>query len=157
MGCEGDENLDNDAAADLLGDISDQLFARVAELMQHPRGHEYDNEEIAELFVRTGMIFALHERGMILSAPEQGELGRLVDPFIKRWEEYHHSSGHGTPQKRLESMRLTFRRLGEVLREVHTRDVSLVQLDPGEIASNPQVREDLNIFARWDNPSDVDR
>ena len=120
MGCEGDANLDNDAAADLLCDISDGLFSRVVELMNHPRGHEYDDEEISELFVRIEMIFALHERGMIYGAPDQNAISLLIDPFIARWKKYHLDAGHDVPAQRLVSMADTFARLVSLIREVHS-------------------------------------
>ena len=78
MSCEGDANLNNDAAADFLADLSDALFERVKALMEDPHGHEYDDKLIAELFVRIEMILALHDRGMIRTAPEQGEIAPLL-------------------------------------------------------------------------------
>jgi len=119
MGCEGDFNLDNDAAGDLLAEISDELFERVVELLQHPRGHEYDDEEIAELFVRIEMIFALHAQSMINSAPAPAELRSLISPYFKRWTDYHEAQGHSMPCKRSETMTQTFDRLVDIASEIY--------------------------------------
>ena len=152
MGCECDENLDNDAAADFLADLSDELFKRVRALMEDPHGHEYDDELIAELFVRIEMILALHDRSMIRTAREQGEIGRLIDPYIARWVAYHRAAGHEPPHGRRESMSQTFVQLQTVIREVHSHEFEFVPI-PDDVSSvDPQIRADLDIFARWDNP-----
>lgn len=109
MGAEGDNNLDNDGAADLLDQISTELTQRILNLLVHPRAHEYDDEEIAELFVRIEMLFALHDRRMLSKAPHPEELRPLLDPFLARWETYHRAAGHEPPTKRRESMIDTFR------------------------------------------------
>jgi hypothetical protein len=149
MGCEGDKNLDNDAAADFLADLSDELFQRVKVLMEHPHGHEYDDELIAELFVRIEMIFALHDRGMIRKAPEQGEIGRLIDPYITRWEAYHRSAGHEIPQERRGTIVKAFGQLLTVIREVHDHKFVITPIEH----SDSQIISDVEIFARWDSPS----
>src|SRR5690349_3904027 len=99
MGAEGDNNLDNDGAGDLLQKISSELSQRIVELLVHPRAHEYDDEEIAELFVRIEMAFALHERRMLPEAPDPQELRELIDPYVARWEAYHREAGHEPPEK----------------------------------------------------------
>ena len=119
MSAEGNNNLDNDAAADLLHSISEELYGSVIELLQHPHGHEYDDELISELFVRIEMIFALHDHAMIHAAPQQHEVGALIDPFMQRWQDFHIASGHEPPLARKRSMEDTFARLLAVVREVH--------------------------------------
>jgi len=111
MGAEGDNNLDNDGAGDLLAEISRELTQRILELLVHPRAHAYDDEEIAELFVRIEMAFALHERQMLSVAPEPHELRTLIDPYVARWEAYHRAAGHEPPAKRKASMIATFQQL----------------------------------------------
>lgn len=152
MGCEGNENLDNDAAADLLAGLSDELFKRVIVLMEDPHGHEYDDELIAELFVRIEMIFALHDRDMIRSVPEQGDIGRLIDPYIARWEAYHRSAGHEPPQERLDSISNAFVQLQSVIREVHSRDFDFVPIADDKSNRDSKIRAVLDIFGRWDDP-----
>ena len=111
MGAEGDTNLDNDSAGDLLSEISGGLTKRILELLVHPRAHEYDDEEIAELFVRIEMLFALHDRRMLSIAPEPHELRQLIEPYFARWEAYHRKAGHEPPAKRRASMIETFQQL----------------------------------------------
>ena len=152
MGCEGEESLDNDAAADFLANLSEELFKRVRALKENPHGHEYDDELIAELFVRIEMIFALYDRGMIRTAPEQGEIGRLIDPYIARWEAYHRAAGHEPPHVRRDSMSQTFVQLQAVIREVHSHEFEFFPIADDVSSVDPQIRSDLDIFARRDNP-----
>ena len=118
MGCEGDHNLDNDAAGDLLHHITNELFNRVITLLQHPRGHEYDDEEIGELFVRIEMIFAMYDRDMVSHAPDPKELSNLIPSYFKRWTEYHEAEGHDMPCKRSETMMQTFDKLIQISQEL---------------------------------------
>src|SRR5436305_2001512 len=111
MSAEGDNNLDNDGAGDLLHKISNELTERVLELLAHPRAHEYDDEEIAELFVRIEMIFTLHDRRMFSMAPDPQELQGLIDPYLERWEAYHRAAGHEPPATRRASLIATFHQL----------------------------------------------
>ena len=111
MGTWGNGNLENDTAQDTLAGICDDLFARVMTLLQHPRAHEYDEEEIGELFVRIEMIFALSDRGMVNSSPEPDELRILVEPYLQRWAGYHRKAGHDLPVERQTIMEQTFTRL----------------------------------------------
>ncbi|MCW1916242.1 DUF4259 domain-containing protein [Luteolibacter sp. GHJ8] len=116
MGAWGDGNLESDGALDALADICDELFGRVMELLQHPRAHEYDDEEIDELFVRIEMIFALSEKGMVKSAPAPEELEVLFDPYLQRWAEYQRESGDEFPHGREKVIRASFQRLMEIAR-----------------------------------------
>jgi hypothetical protein len=114
MGTWGIGNLESDGAQDTLAGICDDLFSRVIELLQHPRAHEYDDEEIGELFVRIEMIFALSERGMVNSSPVPEELQVLFEPYLQRWTDYHRRAGHDLPVDRLEIMKKSFARLEEI-------------------------------------------
>ena len=125
MGAWGNGNLENDGAQDLLCEISDELFSRVQELLQHPAGHEYDGLEYDELFVRIEMILALHDRGMIATSIEQKDLGTLFEPYLQRWDEY---CGDDPPLERRDVMESTFNQLISVVREVHDHDVELVEV-----------------------------
>lgn len=111
MGTWGNGNLESDGAQDALAAICDDLFARVIELLQHPRAHEYDDEEIDELFVKIEMIFALSDREMVNSSPDTKELKPLFDPYLKRWADYHRKSGHEPPVERHRVIVDSFQRL----------------------------------------------
>ena len=111
MGTWGNGNLESDGSQDTLANLCDELFARVMELLQHPRGHEYDDEEIDELFVRIEMIFALHERKMITSAPPPEVLGSLFAPYLAKWAAYHRSAGHDPPLARRKVIEESFQSL----------------------------------------------
>jgi len=152
MSCEGNENLDNDVAADYLADLSDELFERVKALMEDPHGHEYDDELIAELFIKIEMILALHDRGMIRKAPEQGEIGRLITPYIARWEAYHRAAGHEPPQERRDSISKAFVQLQTVIREIHCQEFEFVPIATDASSADRQIIADQDIFSRWDNP-----
>lgn len=156
MSAEGDYNLDNDAAGDLLSQISEDLFNRVIELLQDPNGHEYDGDLIGELFVRIEMIFALHAREMITHAPEQKELGVLIEPFVEKWQQYHRRAGHGVPTIRLQSMRETFASLLEVVREIHedSGNFQLMEIDWNSPDLSPEHRMALELFEGIERRSD---
>ncbi len=111
MGAEGSNNLDNDGASDLLHEISMGLTHRILELLVHPRGHEYDDEQISELFVRVEMVFAFHDRQMLSVAPGPQELRTLIEPYMARWEAYHRAAGHEPPPQRKATMMATFQQL----------------------------------------------
>ena len=129
MGAEGDNNLDNDGAADLLVQTSTDLTQRILNLLAHPRAHEYDDEEIAELFVRIEMLFALHNRRMLSKAPHPEELRQLLDPFLARWEAYHRAAGHEPPTRRRESMIDTFQQLMRISIELIQESGSFAPVD----------------------------
>lgn len=114
MGTWGHSNLESDGAQDFLAEISDELFERVITLLQHPRAHEYDEEEIDELFVRIEMIFALHDRRMITSSPGPEALEPLLAPYLKRWEDYQTSAGDGVPAERRRVIERTFEQLLQI-------------------------------------------
>ncbi len=115
MGAWGYGNLESDGAQDTLANICEELFARVMALLQHPRAHEYDDEEIDELFVRIEMIFALHARGMITSGPNPELLEPLFAPYLARYAEYNAKSGsHGPPEERIRVIEETFRQLLQI-------------------------------------------
>ncbi|WP_042724536.1 hypothetical protein [Chthoniobacter flavus] len=141
MGAEGDDNLDNDGAGDLLAEISTALTQRILKLLVHPRAHEYDDEEIAELFVRIEMLFALHDRRMLSIAPEPEELRKLVDPYLARWEAYHRAAGHEPPGKRKASMIGTFQQLLRVSIEVIQERGSFVPVERDPQAMSDMERE----------------
>lgn len=117
MGTWGNGNLESDGAQDTLAGICDDLFSRVMELLQHPRAHEYDDEEIDELFVKIEMIFALNERGMVNSSPDPRELKPLFEPYLQRWAGYHHKAGHDLPIERHKVMIDSFNRLLKIAKE----------------------------------------
>jgi hypothetical protein len=114
MGTWGDGNLESDGALDALATVCDELFARVMELLQHPRAHEYDDAEIDELFVRIEMIFALSERNMVNSAPAPEELEVLFEPYLQRWAEYERKAGNHLPNGREKVIRTSFERLKDI-------------------------------------------
>jgi len=111
MGTWGTGNLESDGAQDNLANVCDELFQRIIELLQHPRGHEYDDEEIGELFVRVEMVFALSDRGMINSSPDPKELKELFKPYLQRWADYHKSAGHDPPEDRRKVIEDSFKKL----------------------------------------------
>lgn len=156
MPAEGDYNLDNDAAGDLLSQISEDLFNRVIELLQNPNGHEYDGGLIGELFVRIEMIFALHAREMITQAPEQKELGLLIGPFVEKWQQYHRKAGHEVPSTRLQSMGETFASLLQVVREVHedSRGFEPVEVDWTSPDLSQEHRMAFELFEGLERQSD---
>lgn len=117
MGTWGDGNLENDGTQDTLAEICDALFARVIELLQHPRAHEYDDEEIDELFVRIEMIFALHGRGMINSAPAPEILEPLFPPYLAKWSAYWTTAARQEPPEgRRRIIERSFEELLEITR-----------------------------------------
>lgn len=150
MSAEGDHNLDNDAAGDLLLQISEDLFTRVTDLLQDQIGHHYDDDQIGELFVRIEMIFALHAREMIAHAPKQEDIEILIDPFVERWQQYHREADHEPPAIRLQSMRETFAQLLEVIREVHDNSPGFgpVEIDWDSPDLPPEHRMVLDAFDR---------
>ena len=114
MGTWGTGNLESDGAQDTLADICDQLWARIIELFNHPRSHEYDDEEIDELFVRIEMIFALSDRGMITSSPDVAELRQHFAPYLKKWTDYQNGSGNDPWPERCKVIEDTFNRLAQI-------------------------------------------
>jgi hypothetical protein len=101
MGTWGPGNFDNDGARDYLAAHSLRLFDRVIELLQHPRGHEYDDEEIDELFVTIEVIIALDGKGMITACPDPDVLQKLFGPYLQRWADYQVSAaGELWPERR---------------------------------------------------------
>lgn len=140
MSAEGDHNLDNDGAADLLMSIADELSQRIVELLQHPRGHEYDDEEISELFVRIEVRFALHDRGILSSAPEPELLRALIDPYVARWEAYHRDAGHEPPTARKESMVATFQELYRISIVSLQRERVFVEVNPDPASMSDEDR-----------------
>jgi hypothetical protein len=138
MGAEGDNNLDNDGAKDLLSEVSSELTQRILALLVHPRAYEYDDEEICELFVRIEMLFAFHDRRMLLTAPGPEELRKLVGPYMARWEAYHRAAGHEPPAARRASMRATFQELLRVSLEVAQarESCAFVEVDPESVSDS---------------------
>lgn len=115
MGTWGDGNLENDGAQDTLYDICQELFRRVIELLQHPRAHEYDDEEIGELFVRIEVIFALQDRRMITYTPKREELEPLFAPYLQRWANYIRVAGKAEPpEERKKVIEESFTRLLDI-------------------------------------------
>jgi hypothetical protein len=117
MGTWGNNNLESDGAQDVLAGICDELFARVIGLLQHPRAHEYDDEEIDELFVKIEIIFALSDRGMVNSSPDLEDMQPLVEPYLQRWADYHRKAGHDLPVERHKVMKDSFQRLLKIAQE----------------------------------------
>jgi hypothetical protein len=144
MGAEGNSNLDNDGAADLLIDISRGLTQRILELLVHPRAHEYDDEEIAELFVRIEMLFALHDRSMLCIAPEPQELRNLIEPYFARWEAYHRKAGHEPPETRRASIIETFQQLLRISMEVFEQQTSWIRVerDPATMSEEERAQHE---------------
>lgn len=118
MSAEGDDNLDNDAAGELISVTSELLWNRVLMLMKHPNGHEYDDQEIGELFFTIEMIFALMQNRMLEGVPSSANVLKEISPFIARWKEYHILAGHEPPQLRLRTMTETFERLSNIIQEL---------------------------------------
>jgi hypothetical protein len=116
MGTWGNGNLESDGALDTLADICDELFARVIELLQHPRSHEYDDEEIDELFVKMEMIFALSDRQMVNSAPDPKKFQHLFEPWLQRWADYNSKNGNEPPVGRADVIRDSFNGLLRIAR-----------------------------------------
>ena len=114
MGSWGPGNLESDGAQDALTDICDQLFERIIELLNHPRSHEYDDEEIHELLVRIEMVFALSERDMINSTPDPKELKPLLKSYHKRWSDYFKSNGDHPPSDQSKLLKDSFKRLMDI-------------------------------------------
>ncbi|RBP41485.1 hypothetical protein DES53_107318 [Roseimicrobium gellanilyticum] len=122
MSAEGEGNLDNDTAGDMLVDISERLCARVWSLMHHPRGHEYDDQEIGELFVTIEVLFALNDAKLIPVRMDPQKLRKATDEFLERWETYHRVAGkHDPPEERKESMMATFERLNTLAEDFERR------------------------------------
>jgi hypothetical protein len=117
MGTWGNNNLESDGAQDALAGICDDLFARVIELLRHPRAHEYDEEEIDELFVKIEMLFALSDREMVNRSPDPKELKPLFEPYLQRWADYHRKAGHSLPVERHQIMKDSFQRLLKIAKE----------------------------------------
>jgi hypothetical protein len=140
MGAEGNNNLDNDGAWDHLLDISRELSNRILELLQHPRAHEYDDDEIAELFVRIEMLFALYDRQMLCLAPDPQELHKLIEPYLARWEAYHRKAGHEPPEARRKSMIATFQQLLRISMEMFERRNTWVRVVPDLDAMSEEER-----------------
>ena len=141
MGAWGHGNLENDGAMDFVSEFSEELFNRVFELLKHPNGHEYDNGEIDELFVRIEMILALHKKGLISASRDRGELHTLFDPYLARWEAYYQGNA---PAKRRRVMERTFRRLSKVVKKLHNSYGGFVEVpfDPND-EKNKMI---MNIF-----------
>ena len=150
MGAWGPGNLENDGAQDELANVCERLFNELFEFLQHPRAHEYDGEVIDRLFVRIEMLFALHEREMIVHAPEQKDIGILIEPFVGSWQQYHREAGHEPPATRLQSIRETFARLLEVIREVHEDYPGLESVEINWDSSDlpPEHKMVLDLFDR---------
>jgi hypothetical protein len=111
MGTWGNGNLECDGVQDALAGICDDLFARVIELLQHPRSHQYDDEEIDELFAKIEMIFALGDRGMINSSPNPKKFQHLLEPWLQRWTDYNRESGSEPLVERAKVIRSSFNRM----------------------------------------------
>jgi len=142
MGTWGNGNLDSDGAQDTLAGICDELFARVTELLQHPSAHEYDDEEIDELFVKIEMIFALNDRGMVNSSPDPEVLRPLFEPYLQRWADYHRKAGHTPPVERDTAMRDSFNRLLKIA-ENSSGGSLLHRLDLiAEVMAKPRGQDD---------------
>jgi hypothetical protein len=114
MGSWGNGNLECDGVQDKLAGVCDDLFSRVIELLQHPRAHEYDDEEIDELFAKIEMIFALSDRGMVNSSPDPEALKLLFDPYVQRWADYHRRAGHDVPVERQAIIEQSFSHLAAI-------------------------------------------
>ena len=100
MSAEGDHNLDNDTAGDLICVASKALFERILMLMRHPNGHEYDDQEIGELFFLIEVAFALHGRHLIGPCAAMVGIRKEMSPFVERWKGYHRKAGHEPPPPR---------------------------------------------------------
>lgn len=111
MGRWNQENLGCDGAQDTLADFCDDLFAWVIKILQSPSGHEFDDIEIDDLFVRIEIIFALSDRNMVTSAPLPDELRPLFGPYLQRWADYFIQAGHKPSEERRRVMQESFDRL----------------------------------------------
>lgn len=117
MGAEGDTNLDNDGAGDVLHCLSRNLFARIETLLNHPHGHEYDDGYISELFALIEVVFALQEKDLLNYSPRTEEFLSLFGPFQERWAGYHRAAGHEAPEERSKTIKETFERLEAICRD----------------------------------------
>ena len=144
MSAEGHTNLDNDAAGDLICVTSRALFDRILLLMRHPNGHEYDDQEIGELFFLHEVVFALHAREMLSQTESMAEILTEIDPYIERWEAYHRQEGH-YPVERRASMRKSFDSLIALIQGLEP-DIEWVQVEP--------TQEDLDLCRKIFDYSD---
>ena len=143
MSAEGDENLDNDAAQDMLLEISKHLYARILFLLRHPRGHEYDDQEIGELFVAIEVLFALNKSGLIKYGTDPTELKAATSEYLPRWEAYHRHAGHEPPEARKESIEVTFKHLNEIAEDFEKRRVHWRKLRPDELGVQDKTIIDI--------------
>jgi hypothetical protein len=61
------------------------------------------------------MIFALHDRGMINTAPKPSELEPLFAPYLNRWANYSRTVGRmEPPPERRRVIESSFARLAEI-------------------------------------------
>lgn len=111
MGTWGTGNLENDGAQDELANICDQLFNKLIALLQHPQAHQYEDEEIDQLFVLIEMIFALHDRNMITVSPPLERLDPLLRAYLERWDRYCREVGNGSWPERQAVIEATFDKL----------------------------------------------
>jgi len=138
MGTWGNSNLECDGVQDALAGICDDLFARVIELLQHPKSHQYDDEEIDELFAKIEMIFALGDRGMINSSPNPKKFQHLFEPWLQRWTDYNRDSDSEYLTERAKVIRDSFNRLLKIA-EVSSGGSLLHRMTLiSEIMSNPK-------------------
>ena len=136
MSAEGDNNLDNDTAGDLICVASEALFDRVLLLMRHPNGHEYDDQEIGELFFLIEVAFALHDKHLIGPSDAMPGIQEEVPSFIERWEGYHRTAGHEPPATRKNSMVETFDRLDALIREFDLHQSGDADKSAGDVDSS---------------------
>ena len=136
MSAEGDHNLDNDTADDLICVASKALFDRVLMLMRHPNGHEYDDQEIGELFFLIEVAFALHDKHLIGPSDAMLEIQEEVPSFVERWEGYHRKAGYEPPETRKNSMVETFDRLDALIREFDLQESADADMSAGDVDSS---------------------
>ena len=117
MGTWGTGNLENDGAQDELANVCERLFKEVIELIQHPRAHEYDDQEIDHLFVRIEMIFALHSRNMLSGTGILESIEPHFDPYVERWNRYQRDAGGGEWPERRAVIEETFDKLRAIAAE----------------------------------------
>ena len=113
MGSWGPGNLEGDGPQDTLADYCNELFQRVIDLLQHPRGHEYDDEEIDQLFVTIEIIFAMSERGLVNSSPPSAQLRALFPNYISRFCAYMEEGG-GLWEERKKVIEASLERLAQI-------------------------------------------
>ena len=144
MSSQGDENLDNDTAQDLIHTVSPRLWQQAYDLMTHPHGHEYDDYEIGALFYTIEVILALSDKGLISGADVIYKIRDEIDPYLARWQAYEMENYGEVPEAREKSMRETFDQLRDLIKrfEEAPRWVR-AEIDPDNMSETDKIMMDI--------------